>query len=204
MNRFVHIVLATLKDESKLNFVLTLNSKQSDQYRTIADQARKAFLFQIVKAQVLRNEPDIWYVETYQVLDRDNLAQLFQASNNCVLLSDNLRIRCIAEIARSTCSDHFNGQVVYPLEIETVGFYINNVMAEIIGIHTENLDFNHLSPYYKSMILNQVDSHFEYGSYSSNVEWVKAGSGMLLVDCDSNYWQVINVRKDHLKLDQVA
>lgn len=197
MNIYINIVLANTTNGLKHNFVLSLSEAQFQQYAVMTNQAQTDFLFQNLKGQVLKNEPNGWYIHSYQAVDRRSLAQLFSPGSDCILLSNNLRIRCEAEIARSTCDDHYNGQVVYPLETETVYFHINSVMADIIGIHGNNLSFDRLPRHYKTMILNQINSYFGGGLSKLNIEWMQSGSKMLLRDSSRFFWQVVNVRTEH-------
>lgn len=203
MNSYINVVLANSTNGLKHNFVLGLSEAQFQQCTTMTNQARIDFLFQMIKGQVLRNEPNIWYIQSYQTVDRRSLAQLFSPGSNCILLSDNLRIRCEAEIARSTCDDHYNGQVVYPLETETVYFHINSVMADIIGINQSDLSFERLPLQYKTMILNQINSYFEGGLSNMNVEWMRSGSKMLLRDSSRFFWQVVNVRTEKTQRNEL-
>lgn len=199
MNSYINIILANSSNGLKHNFVLSLSESQYQQCAVMGNQARTEFLFKQVKDRVLKNEPDIWYIQNYQTVDRRSLMQLFSPGSNCILLSDNFRIRCEAELARSTCDDHYNGQVVYPLETETVHFYINSVMADIIGIQNNKLNFEELPSHYKTMILKQINSFFEGGFNKLNVEWMQSGSKMLLRDSSRFFWQVVNVRTEEME-----
>lgn len=199
MNSYINVVLANSTNGLKHNFVLGLSEAQFQQCATMTNQARTDFLFQMIKGQVLRNEPNVWYIQSYQNVDHRILVQLFSPGSDRILLSDNLRIRCEAEIARSTCDDHYNGQVVYPLETEKVYFHINSVMADIIGINESDLSFDRLPLQYKTMILNQINSYFEVGLSTMNIEWMQSGSKMLLRDSSRFFWQVVNVRTEKIE-----